>query len=671
MIFETLTLANFGVFGDRQQFDLAPRVKYGAKRPIILFGGLNGSGKTSILTAIRLALHGRQALGFGTTQKKYESLLSRLFHRDAKSSVTAEKMSVTLDFTYSNLGGATRYTVERCWHQNKKGINEQFTLLADGQAIESTDPEQAQAFLSQLVPVGVADLFFFDGEKIAELASEDNGTMLAESIQRLLGLDVVSKLRSDLDVYERRQERHQASMGSHKSDIEALFEEIEKNKSDVDVKYQKIRQEIEPAISSIRIDLDKLEGRLAERGGAWSVSRDTFQMKLSNLVEKKKLLEARLRDMAAGLLPLGLAPSVANDLVIQLKTECERRPNLDIQKTLEQRRSILGNNLRAEGIGGDIDAVIKAVVSVFEDKSHVRPVSIHNLGESDRDGLISDFTFTLPAMIEAAKTLKKELTTLDEELTFVSGRITAAPSEEQLKDDFQMLKQANQALGDLMAQKRLLLGEVKTLLWRQIELVRRLKKDYAHNLDHDSKQETSLRVTAIKGAIDVFSERLVARKTALLAEHFLQSFRQLIRKESLIYSAVVDPKSLTLRLIGQHGEEIQKSQLSAGERQLFAVAMLDALAKTSGRAIPIIIDTPLGRLDSRHRSNLVKHYLPHASHQVVVLSTDTEVDERFFQDLGASISHAHHLDFDETTRSTTAREGYFWRRKEEGMSHAA
>lgn len=671
MIFETLTLVDFGVFRGQQKLDLAPRIKYGSRRPIILFGGLNGSGKTSILTAIRLALHGRQALGFGTAQKKYESLLSRFFHWDANSSITAEKMSVKLDFTYSNLGGATRYTVERHWQQSKKGISEQFTLLADGKAIESTDPEQAQAFLTQLVPVGVADLFFFDGEKIAELASEDNGEMLAESIQRLLGLDVVSKLRSDLDVYERRQGRRQASMDNHMSDSDTLFEEIEKNKSDVDARYHKIRQEIEPAISSIRIDLDKLEGRLAERGGAWAVSRDVFQMKLNDLVEKKTLLEAKLRDMAANLLPLGLAPSTVKDLVIQLESECERTQKLDIRQTLEQRRSILDRNLRSEGIRGDIDAVIKAVTAVFEDRSRVKSAAIHCLGESDRNELISNFTLALPAIKEAAKKLRMDLTTLDEELTFVSGRIAAAPSEEQLKDDFEMLKQANRALGDLMAQKRLLLEEVRALVWRQIELVRRLKKDYAHNLDYDSKREITLRVTAIKGALDVFSERLVAHKTSLLAEHFLHSFRQLIRKESLISSAVVDPKTLTLKLMGPRGEEIQKSQLSAGERQLFAVAMLDALAKTSGRAIPIIIDTPLGRLDSRHRSTLVKHYLPHASHQVVVLSTDTEVDERFFQDLGASISHAHHLDFDETARATTAREGYFWRRKEEGVPYAA
>lgn len=672
MIFETLTLANFGVFNGSQRFDLAPRVKYGSRRPIILFGGLNGSGKTSVLTAIRLVLHGRQALGFGTSQKKYESLLLRLFHRDSTSRKAANQMSVRLDFTYSSLGGVTKYAVERSWHQNKKAISEHFSILADGKGIESSDPDQAQAFLTQLVPVGVADLFFFDGEKIADLASEDSGSMLAESIGRLLGLDVISKLRSDLDVYERRQGRKTTGTDDSESQLNLLFGEIEKSKAEVDARYQKIRQEIEPAISSVRIDLDKLEGRLAERGGAWAVSRDAFRQKLDELVQRKAKLEDRIREMAADILPLALAPIIGAELVGQLESERKANQRLDIGRLLEQKRSALSSRLSKLGVKSCVDDVIRAITSTLSsDEKHQHTTTMHDLGESDSSRLINAFSISLPTVKEAAKVLRREVATIDEELAFVSRRIAAAPSEEQLKDDFEMVKKANQALGDLLARKRLLLEEVRGLVWRQIELVRRIKRDYAHVLDHTSQKEIAHRVTAIKGALDTFSNRLVARKTELLAEHFMQSFRQLIRKDSLVSSAEVDPKSLALKLIDANGDEIQKAHLSAGERQLFAVAMLDALAKTSGRSIPIIIDTPLGRLDSRHRTNLVKHYLPYASHQVVVLSTDTEVDERFFYDLGSSVSHAYYLDFDEESRSTVAREGYFWRNKPEGTKHAA
>ena len=113
-------------------------------------------------------------------------------------------------------------------------------------------------------------------------------------------------------------------------------------------------------------------------------------------------------------------------------------------------------------------------------------------------------------------------------------------------------------------------------------------------------------------------------------------------------------------LIDEHSQTIQQYELSAGEQQLYAIAMLWALRQVSGRPLPIMIDTPLGRLDSNHRRRLIERYFPHASHQVVMFSTDTEVDETFYEALQPVVSRAYHLDFDETERMTEIREGYFW-----------
>jgi DNA sulfur modification protein DndD len=93
--------------------------------------------------------------------------------------------------------------------------------------------------------------------------------------------------------------------------------------------------------------------------------------------------------------------------------------------------------------------------------------------------------------------------------------------------------------------------------------------------------------------------------------------------------------------------------------------MLWGLAKTSGRPLPVIIDTPLGRLDSDHRRKLIHDYLPFASHQVIVLSTDTEVDQALFEELRPDISHAYHLVFGSEDRRTEVSTGYFWKSSKE------
>ncbi len=117
------------------------------------------------------------------------------------------------------------------------------------------------------------------------------------------------------------------------------------------------------------------------------------------------------------------------------------------------------------------------------------------------------------------------------------------------------------------------------------------------------------------------------------------------RKGDISLKAKIDPKTFEVCLLNQSGDEINKQQLSAGEKQIFAIAILEALARTSGRKLPVIIDTPLGRLDSHHRSNLVENYFPSASHQVVILSTDTEIDQVYFETLKPHISHVYNVEY--------------------------
>lgn len=658
MIFETLDLIDFGVFKGLQRFDLSPRIKYGTLRPIVLFGGLNGSGKTSVLTAIRIALHGRQALGFGTTQKKYEEKLNQLFHKS--SAAAAESMSVRLSFSYSSMGETTPYVVERRWKRLKREIVENFQIFENGQPVIATTMEQTQAFLTKLIPVGVADLFFFDGEKIADLATEDNGYILADSIRRLLGLDVVNKLLSDLDIYERRnllQSKDEEKIKSNEP-----FEKLEALKLDIDNRYSKIRQEIEPAISSLRINLDKLEGQLAERGGAWAVSRSSFSEKLDALIEKKKALEGKVRELASSVLPLALAPKATNLLVTQLKSEREYSDISEISRSFVKNRTAVEIAFKNANLNVSVDEIINVVTTAFT-ASLPATSPVHMLGEQDRERLLNSLESLSSPTISTAQIVSRDLVSVEQEIELVSARIAAAPSEEQLQYDFAMVKQTNLELGELLGRKRLLLEEVKVLTWQQIELVRLIKKNHDLEEHHESKDKTLKYTSSVKNVLNDFSEKLAEEKTAILAENFVSSFKKLVRKESFVHSARVDPNKLTLALFDENGDEIKKSQMSAGERQLFAVAMLDALAKTSGRQIPIIIDTPLGRLDSSHRHNLVKYYLPYASHQVVILSTDTEIDSASFLELGRSISHAFHLDFDHIEKATVVHEGYFWREK--------
>ena len=121
----------------------------------------------------------------------------------------------------------------------------------------------------------------------------------------------------------------------------------------------------------------------------------------------------------------------------------------------------------------------------------------------------------------------------------------------------------------------------------------------------------------------------------------------------------IDPEDFRVSLTRWDGSELPKERLSAGEKQLFAISVLWAFARVADRALPIVIDTPLARLDRQHRDQLLREYFPHVSHQVVVLSTDTEVDAAAAATIGPYVARSYHLEHYPKLCRTQIEDGYF------------
>jgi DNA sulfur modification protein DndD len=157
-----------------------------------------------------------------------------------------------------------------------------------------------------------------------------------------------------------------------------------------------------------------------------------------------------------------------------------------------------------------------------------------------------------------------------------------------------------------------------------------------------------------------FRMAVVGRNVSQIERLILESFQQLLRKESLISEIKIDPQTYAVELRGSDGKKLSTKRLSAGERQLLAVSMLWGLARASGRPLPAIIDTPLGRLDSSHRTHLIERYFPYASHQVLILSTDEEINQHYYEKLKPWIGRSYRLSFDDSSGATRIETGYFW-----------
>jgi DNA sulfur modification protein DndD len=198
---------------------------------------------------------------------------------------------------------------------------------------------------------------------------------------------------------------------------------------------------------------------------------------------------------------------------------------------------------------------------------------------------------------------------------------------------------------------------------KAIEKTKKELANYSEQVIDRSNDEHLIKSSArVQETLKLFKERLTLKKLNKLEEEVTECFRYLLHKTDLVHRVVIDTQNFSLSLFDAQGQSLPKHRLSAGEKQLLAIAFLWGLARVSGRHLPIAIDTPLGRLDSSHRNNLVERYFPTASHQVILLSTDTEIGEKEVQQLREqdAIARQYLLKYNSAQRQTSILENQYF-----------
>ena len=675
MIFKKLRIQNFGLFCGTHEFDLEPRVKYRYTRPIILFGGKNGSGKTTFLEAVLLCLYGRSSLGNRVSKEKYHTYLSDRIHRPrGGGGAVLNDASIQLVFSYTHFGNHHTYSVERSWRRTNSRVEEQIRVEQDGRELSVFETDHAQDFLKDLIPLGVSQLFFFDGEKIQRLAEEEqDGTALGDSLKAMLSLDIVEKLQSDLRIYMMRQKKQGQAKEVEKRIRE--FEDVQKTLEETRSAHIQDRAQNQSRIDYLQAKVEEVENILSAEGGTFAKKRDEFKEQAATLRAEIEQMENRIREECMELFPFAIVPELCKQLEAQLYVENESQKWTTAQelvkeslKNVEQRmkENILQPLKLPPKDQKAISSQIKTLLldAIRPEKSE-QAVILHNLSSSDSHQMLEWLTYGIPL---SRKTVMKTIHKLEkiwQELRDVERYLARVPEDDILAPHIQYLNELNQKIGALQATADRQDKEIRQFNFQLEDVCRQYKK----YMDELSIQEDLFdRIQMIDDVQDVLDEFLTAlaqAKVAQLKHAVAQCFGRLCRKGDIIRCIEINPVTFTVTLYNREGRAIPKTQLSAGEKQIYAVSMLWALAQTSGRPLPIIIDTPLGRLDSDHRRHLVESYFPKASHQVIILSTDTEIDKEYFKALGSSISHVYHLEYDSDNESTVASEGYFWKRHRE------
>ncbi len=664
MLINKIILENYGLYNGIVDFDLTPRVKYNKTRPIILFGGNNGSGKTTLLDAIRLIFYGKAILGNRVSNADYEEFLRSQIHRSCDPLSTHKFARVGAKFQHVHMGIVDNYYIERSWTITPGDkVKEYLKIIHNNEAIENVTNDYWRGVMEEIIPERLSQLFFFDGEKIKAIAEDRTGNRaLAESIKILLGLDMVDRLQADLAIYNSKEVKKISTVEDDKI-LSNLEKEIEAADAEI-LSFENALAAIGNEIIGNENELKKLEQRLDQEGAIFSELRSSKKQEkeiISRQIDESSKL---IVEECERTLPFALCPSIVSELKQQIKLERKLRQNSYSSKELDSvQQKIIDALPKQKDTHKEVTKIIKQIFIEHKREnalpSHIKV--IHDLSQSEEQQLFEWLNDGANRGFNKVKESGLKLDSLTEQRHKVVKNLAQSPDEALLKPIFEELNAYNRELGICLQQRR---QNEKNLSRKRNERTsldrEKIRLEEKYNSEDQARGRLKM-VKDVKKTLNAYLFKLTERKISELRTQVADCFNHLSRKGDIVSHIDIDPKTFHVTLFDHHDNAIPKKQLSAGEKQIFAIAMLWGLAKTAKRSLPVIIDTPLGRLDSEHRSNLINNYFPEAAHQVILFSTDTEVDNKLYQELSPNISHCYHLDYNKQNKLTTAKEGYFWK----------
>jgi DNA sulfur modification protein DndD len=635
----------------------------GEGKSIFLVGGMNGAGKTSIMEAINICLYGakpewlykyinRKELSKGNAYASFELELE-----------TDEHETILIHRSWS--AGATD-------KPQYKDLEEKLVVVKDGKRVSVQNKEMWQDFINATIPKSITQFFFFDGEKIQEIAADDHSEVrLQTSLEAALGIQYISRLANDI-LYLKQEER-KGFVEISDEDIDYKESELKKEQRKLQSKKQE-RDDLSNELENFKKEKDEAQERFK---AIFSIDAETSEIvkqkekKRIQLSNKANQLENQIKTLNEQFLPWAMAGKLFDSIKKQIEAErnsikqnalASNAKDLakQIVERLEKPDPIIEKPLSTEQ-KAKLEERVFDLLARNKGSEDIR--KILNLSERDAAKVLNRIEEVEQSDVMQLVQLLKEKEEIDAEIRSIDTSLSNAASESE-KELFETLQNTIEScqtqIGRISVRLSNVNEEIVMIENRIKDIELEINKLYEkHNVSKD-RADFIQECDAIANLLNTYIVKLRKAKVQMLQEKTFEMYKMLSSKSGLIKDLEINDKTYEIIIRDRSGHEMKKSGLSAGEKEVFAVSLLWGLAQTSQLHLPIIIDTPLSRLDSVHRDNIVNHYFPNAADQVIILSTDTEVDSNYFKNLEPHLTGAARLEFSRINEITTVTEGYFW-----------
>lgn len=710
MRINSIDLLNFGSYEKSHSFDVKIN---GDGRNIILIGGKNGAGKTTLFTAIRLCLYGYKSFGYQSTNAFYNRTILKLFNNVAKLSKPAESL-VKLNFSINNGQEFDNYILQRKWELNKDNeLQEFFTVEKNQSIMDANEMQDFEKYLMSILPPELFNLYFFDGEKIADFFLEEgSNTRIKNAFLTLCGYDTFEIMSKNF--------KRLNSSATKQIIVDKYLIAKEENAKSME-KAELLKHQLSLNIletEKIESEITKIDHQYKSSGGVtqkiWNEQFDKIKAEENKRDEKNSWL----KKMANETIPF----LILNEQLRSLQAQIEREIEFDQieyftqQLHDEETKKIILKTLKDNGI-----ATTKTVLSnVIYDISTAKNRKIHNFEKL----LMLSSEQISEVQVSIRRILQFDRNEINKANRFIKNSIKKSKQirEELEKCNIDTVSDYVKNKNSLLEQKDKLINErfifedkmkeaELEVAFTQNEFIK-TQKEYEEELKKNSINDISSKAILF---LDKLQERLYVAQIDKVKKTFNIEINRLISKVNFIDFIDIDSnfnikiyrdeeftkmkllgllKNLTdtqiainfgekafeqlttlkkksecktfLETINNHKNskvvlsiEVDKNSLSNGEKQIYIMALYKSLISLCKYEVPFVIDTPFARIDTEHRKNIAEHFFKKLKGQVFILSTNEEINGTHIDILSEKISHSFMLENEKNKMTKVTKNKYF------------
>lgn len=707
-----IQLYNFNSFEGLNELDFSNMKQ---DKNIILIGGKNGAGKTSLFTAIKIALYGPLAFGYVGINPHYiarikDCINSKAFQKDKVEA----RVQITISLMIER--EVKEYKITREWDYSRQKLVEKYFIENEGNFLDDSELSYFQNYLQSLVPPDLFEFFLFDGEEVGSIFSTNNyNTYVKNAVYTLCRLDMFEIIRKYTNNYVGK------AVGENEEKLHKDYESLKESEESLESQIAGLKEEIEEKkakLEQIETELIELETAFKNAGGITQKERNQLTKNFEKAEHTKTEAATKLKLFVEGLMPF----YILNDFTGRISRELEGAEQSRIFHYVKQKLSREGirQSLMEDSAitDRDIDSLIEILLKEFRPKGldvEIKP--IHDLSREDMGrvrGMISNVEgFNPQEMVETVYQKQKAAERTSEINKILKNAMADEDAVRYVEKENRLLREKEmlaQRINEGQNKYEELEEKLKFLTQQRERALSKLKESAQnrHVLELSERLTKMMRMflldktTAVRSSLEeliVKKLRFIYRKNNLIthieidegfefhlyqdafynAEELVYLVRNLGREtfsleigkkgQQLLYQnyganslkhlqqiLVENDSSTVVRLY----KRIDINRLSKGERQIFILSLYWAVIELSGQDIPFIIDTPYARIDANHRKEISEKFFPSISRQVIILSTDEEINEEYYQIIKPYIGKEFLLVNDENQNRTSVEQHYFF-----------